>query len=437
MDGCPARRLPDPSNPSRQYPSAAPHYPLQPPRTVPFPPRILPLPALDLAIKARCAIAGALQRLLDGFGSVECGDERLDGVQSGGEGGERGGRGEVVVIWQAGARHVSSPASLSLFSCVPLSLLLLPSLSSPASLSLFSCFHLSLLLCPSLSSLASLSLFSCFPLSLLLRPSLSSPASLALFSRVPHSLQLCPILGERFLTFLLSLASASECPSSPPFPTLLPLSFPFVPHPPFFHAPPPFPHHPHDPSSTPYPMVGRGRLVDRMDMWVARALFVERMGLAYAAVDVVVAHASSPFPHTPPSPHHLHGPWFVERMDLAYAPADVVVARAGAVTCSELLTTPTPCILIPSPHVAEDHQTVNARAMVQAGAAVMLPQDQLSPDTLLSAVTSLLADGARREKMEECAGAAASADAADVMAQEVLRLALQQQQHRKHKAKFA
>ncbi|CAI5486591.1 unnamed protein product [Closterium sp. Naga37s-1] len=149
-----------------------------------------------------------------------------------------------------------------------------------------------------------------------------------------------------------------------------------------------------------YPMVHGGRLVDRMDMWVARALFVERM-------------------------------------DFAYAPADVVVARAGAVTCSELLTTPTPCILIPSPHVAEDHQTVNARAMVQAGAAVMLPQDQLSPDTLLSAVTSLLADGARREKMEECAGAAASADAADVMAQEVLRLALQQQQHRKHKAKFA
>ncbi|CAI7914067.1 unnamed protein product [Closterium sp. NIES-54] len=109
---------------------------------------------------------------------------------------------------------------------------------------------------------------------------------------------------------------------------------------------------------------------------------------------------------------------FVDRMELAYAAADVVVARAGAVTCSELLATATPCILIPSPHVAEDHQTVNAHAMVQAGAAVMLPQDQLSPDTLLSAVTSLLADEARREKMKECAAAAATADAADVMAQE-------------------
>ncbi|GJP37677.1 hypothetical protein CLOM_g22111 [Closterium sp. NIES-68] len=116
---------------------------------------------------------------------------------------------------------------------------------------------------------------------------------------------------------------------------------------------------------------------------------------------------------------------FIDRMELAYAAADVVVARAGAVTCSELLATATPCILVPSPHVAEDHQTVNARAMVGAGAAVMLPQTQLSPDTLLSAVTSLLGDDTRQETMRERAEAAATADAADVMAQEVLRLAEQ------------
>ncbi|GJP40052.1 hypothetical protein CLOM_g24342 [Closterium sp. NIES-68] len=117
---------------------------------------------------------------------------------------------------------------------------------------------------------------------------------------------------------------------------------------------------------------------------------------------------------------------FIDRMELAYAAADVVVARAAP--CHVLGTAsplPRHASWCHHPHVAEDHQTVNARAMVGAGAAVMLPQTQLSPDTLLSAVTSLLGDDTRQETMRERAEAAATADAADVMAQEVLRLAEQ------------
>ena len=60
---------------------------------------------------------------------------------------------------------------------------------------------------------------------------------------------------------------------------------------------------------------------------------------------------------------------YIDQMDLAYAACDLVVARAGASTCSELMTTGTPSILVPSPNVAEDHQTRNAESLVSANAA--------------------------------------------------------------------
>ena len=64
---------------------------------------------------------------------------------------------------------------------------------------------------------------------------------------------------------------------------------------------------------------------------------------------------------------------FIDRMDMAYAIADVVIARAGAITISELCLTGKAAILIPSPHVAEDHQTHNARSLTHLGAAVLIP----------------------------------------------------------------
>lgn len=60
---------------------------------------------------------------------------------------------------------------------------------------------------------------------------------------------------------------------------------------------------------------------------------------------------------------------FIDRVDLAYAASDVIIARAGALTISELCLVGKPSILIPSPNVAEDHQTKNALSLVEKGAA--------------------------------------------------------------------
>ncbi len=68
---------------------------------------------------------------------------------------------------------------------------------------------------------------------------------------------------------------------------------------------------------------------------------------------------------------------YIERMDHAYAAADVVVCRAGAISCSEIELTGSPSILVPSPNVAEDHQTRNAESMVNKGAAKLLPESRL------------------------------------------------------------
>jgi UDP-N-acetylglucosamine--N-acetylmuramyl-(pentapeptide) pyrophosphoryl-undecaprenol N-acetylglucosamine transferase len=80
---------------------------------------------------------------------------------------------------------------------------------------------------------------------------------------------------------------------------------------------------------------------------------------------------------------------FVTRMDLAYAAADVVVARAGALTISELCLAQKPAILVPSPNVAEDHQTHNARALSDRGAALLVP-DADAVEKLMPAALSLL-----------------------------------------------
>jgi UDP-N-acetylglucosamine--N-acetylmuramyl-(pentapeptide) pyrophosphoryl-undecaprenol N-acetylglucosamine transferase len=63
---------------------------------------------------------------------------------------------------------------------------------------------------------------------------------------------------------------------------------------------------------------------------------------------------------------------FIQRMDLAYAAADLVISRAGAGTVSELSIAGKPCILVPSPNVAEDHQTKNAMALVRKNAAILI-----------------------------------------------------------------
>jgi UDP-N-acetylglucosamine--N-acetylmuramyl-(pentapeptide) pyrophosphoryl-undecaprenol N-acetylglucosamine transferase len=113
---------------------------------------------------------------------------------------------------------------------------------------------------------------------------------------------------------------------------------------------------------------------------------------------------------------------YVERMDMAYNAADLVVCRAGASTCSELMLTGRASLLIPSPNVAEDHQTKNARSLEKAGAAVVLPEAELR-DTFRSRIKALLDDPERLNRMQREALRLARPDAADDIARDVLDLA--------------
>ena len=99
-------------------------------------------------------------------------------------------------------------------------------------------------------------------------------------------------------------------------------------------------------------------------------------------------------------PDNLYPMEFVSRMDLAYAVADVVISRAGAGTISELCLLAKPSILVPSPNVAEDHQTKNAMALVENHAAIMI-KDTDSKSQLFLETFNLLADKTRLKSLSE------------------------------------
>jgi len=112
---------------------------------------------------------------------------------------------------------------------------------------------------------------------------------------------------------------------------------------------------------------------------------------------------------------------FVDRMDLAYAVADVVVCRAGALTISELCLLGQPAILIPSPNVAEDHQTKNAMALVERQAAVMV-KDAEAQENILAKAQELLAEPKKLKALSDNIKQLAKPNAADAIAKEVLKL---------------
>jgi len=113
---------------------------------------------------------------------------------------------------------------------------------------------------------------------------------------------------------------------------------------------------------------------------------------------------------------------FIARMDLAYAAADLVVSRAGASSVSELTLTGKAAILVPSPNVAEDHQTKNAMALVKHDAAVLV-RDQDARESLVREALTLLSDGERRRLLSERIAVLALPDAAKRIAAEVKSIA--------------
>lgn len=114
---------------------------------------------------------------------------------------------------------------------------------------------------------------------------------------------------------------------------------------------------------------------------------------------------------------------FIEDMAEAYAWADLVVCRAGALTIAELTAVGVASILVPYPHAVDDHQTGNARYLVDAGAALLIPQPELEAAALAGVIEDFARDPGRRLRMAVAARALARPDAARVVAQECLRLA--------------
>lgn len=112
---------------------------------------------------------------------------------------------------------------------------------------------------------------------------------------------------------------------------------------------------------------------------------------------------------------------FLREMDFAYAIANVVIARAGALSIAELELTGKASILIPSPNVAEDHQTLNAKALEERDAAILL-KDSEAIAQLETVVLGLLANAEKRAALEKNIKAMAKPNAAKTIAQEIMKL---------------
>jgi UDP-N-acetylglucosamine--N-acetylmuramyl-(pentapeptide) pyrophosphoryl-undecaprenol N-acetylglucosamine transferase len=115
---------------------------------------------------------------------------------------------------------------------------------------------------------------------------------------------------------------------------------------------------------------------------------------------------------------------YIEEMAAAYAWADLVVCRAGALTVSELAAAGVPAILVPFPYAVDDHQTRNARHLTDAGAAVLVPQAELSPERLAGLLEEFIRTGRERLRaMAESARRLAQPEATALVTRQCLAAA--------------
>lgn len=110
---------------------------------------------------------------------------------------------------------------------------------------------------------------------------------------------------------------------------------------------------------------------------------------------------------------------YVDRMGEALAAADLVLSRAGASSVAEIAALATPSMLVPYPLATADHQTTNARYLVDAGAAIMMPDDEIDTPAFATSLLSLVDDGARRSEMAAAARGLGQDKAASALADQV------------------
>ena len=143
-------------------------------------------------------------------------------------------------------------------------------------------------------------------------------------------------------------------------------------------------------------------------IWQTGKFYSEEIHAALAKVDEV---------------KNLYVTDFISSMDNAYMAADLVISRAGASSISELCLLQKPSILVPSPNVAEDHQTKNALALSTKDAAIYI-KDSEARDKLIPTALNTVGDDAKLKSLGENAGKLAFKDSADVIAEEVYKLAV-------------
>ena len=172
--------------------------------------------------------------------------------------------------------------------------------------------------------------------------------------------------------------------------------------------------------------LGSGRMNQSMKKWIADGCpgmegvdVLWQCGRYYkSGIDAFMEEQKARNPEALSAIRHSD---FIGRMDLAYAAADVVISRAGASSVSELCAAHKATILIPSPNVAEDHQTHNAMALVKRDAALLV-RDAEAVEKMMPAALELLKDPARIATLEENAGKMALPDAAGKIADEIYSL---------------
>jgi len=107
---------------------------------------------------------------------------------------------------------------------------------------------------------------------------------------------------------------------------------------------------------------------------------------------------------------------FIDDMVSAYRSAELVICRAGATSCAEVTALGVPAILVPFPQAADDHQTMNAKDLVDQGAAFLLPQSELTPAHLADVIAGYLDDASRLQALRAASKTAGRLDAAEVVA---------------------
>lgn len=110
---------------------------------------------------------------------------------------------------------------------------------------------------------------------------------------------------------------------------------------------------------------------------------------------------------------------FITKMNFAYTAADVVVSRAGAIALAEICAMKKPSVLVPFPHAAEDHQTVNASVLVKNNAAIMI-QDSMAAQNLVDELIKLISDSAKCNSFGEAAGKLYRKDADMLIARKII-----------------